>query len=185
MFDNIKYNNIKDNIILIIPIIIGYFFDFVLNKFDIKNGIEGLEFYEEFHKNKLNCVIHTITAPFIFYSISCLMPSVLNLSIKYRAWFQYYIWTIIFTHYIKINMWCGIICIFYYLYPMICANEIVNSDIDNKVLFLYSLKMFIFVFILQEFGGHYLCDDTPSLFTIILNEILYFTYFSVCHFFIS
>jgi hypothetical protein len=66
---------------------------------------------------------------------------------------------------------------------MIIANEKVNSNIENKVLFLYSLKMFIFVFILQEFVGHYLYDNTPSLFTIILNQILYSTYFSVYHFF--
>jgi uncharacterized membrane protein YGL010W len=183
MFNNNDTNNIKYNIILIIPIVIGYFFDIFLNNFNIKNGMEGLNFYEEFHKDKLNCIIHTLTAPFIFYSISCLIPSMVNLSIEHRGWFQYYMWTIIFTHYIKINILCGILCIFYYIYPMIIANEKVNSNIENKVLFLYSLKMFIFVFILQEFVGHYLYDNTPSLFTIILNQILYSTYFSVYHFF--
>jgi hypothetical protein len=96
MFNNNDTNNIKYNIILIIPIVIGYFFDIFLNNFNIKNGMEGLNFYEEFHKDKLNCIIHTLTAPFIFYSISCLIPSMVNLSIEYRGWFQYTMYILLF-----------------------------------------------------------------------------------------
>ena len=165
----------------LLSLIFGLLATPVMNFFNMKNGVEGILYYEEVHTQFFNKLIHCLFIPITLYGILMWFP-LLWVSSKYMAnklrnmMFIFYI-----SHYMTFNIHRSILVIFY-AYPSLYYSRKFNCFYKGSYRYQTITAGLIVMFMAlgtQEYFGHYLGGDAPSRFEAIPNAIIYAPYFGI------
>ena len=150
---------------------------------NMTTGTDALDYYGEVHLSSWNSWMHTIGMPFTVYGISCWFPAIFGMKPEYRNVMQKYIWTMLFVHYMGIDLLQGLFCTLFYSPVMYFAYNSAYSIKSNSKLFWHGLLISFFSLLFQEVVGHWYGGDDPSRVEGVPNAIMYATLYSTYHIF--
>lgn len=169
---------------IILPTLIGvYILPYLLNRFGILYGEEGVVYYAEIHKSKFNSYIHTIFMPFTYLGFNMAVPAILGLSVRQALRLQLAFYCMYITHYMTIDIHSGILYAIIYAMPVLLAGNTYKLNIASYryILIFMGLCISTTALLIQEIVGHYFGGDYPSRPEGVLNAILYANYYAIAH----
>jgi uncharacterized membrane protein YGL010W len=153
----------------------------VFNSIGMLNGQEALDYYAEVHQSTWNSLMHTVGMPFTFYGISCWFPALFRLSNANKNRMQECVWTVLFVHYMTIDLFRGMLCLLVYIYPAYLALERTKYTLTDWDLFKHGFMVSFCSLVFQEIVGHWMGGDDPSRVEGIPNAIFYSVFYSTYH----
>ncbi len=157
-------------------ILIGFFFQFILNCFGILTGDEAINYYGEVHQSNWNSNIHSIFMPITSFGFLLGIPSLFRLN-RYDAHiFQDCVYLFYTVHYSTISLKIGMVFALVYYQVLIKAK---NNYRNNFSYAFYGLATSTVTLIIQEVVGHQMGGDNPSRLDGIFNAVMYANFYSL------
>ena len=165
-------------ILELVSCMFGYLITPILSSIGILSGKEGVIYYGEVHQDMTNKLIHFMFMLPTTFGTLLLIPSVFNLNITDSSKFFKSIYLVYITHYMTVDIMCGINISIIYYFPFLLAHDYYLYNNKNKCLKIGIKTMLLSLFI-QEFLGHYLFEHKQSRIEGVFNAILYSPFYSV------
>jgi len=157
-----------------------------LDKYKNHNTLYDINynFYDKFHKNKINKMLHIIGIPMIVWSSFLATHGIKIMKTRLST----ILFSIYSIYYIKLNKFVGILStLFYYLIYNNSLNlyKQIMNDKNNKnkktVLVKYVLFTQLFAWLLQLYGHKYHENNFPALISGFTQSITIAPLFSIEH----
>lgn len=159
-------------------------------------GKQGVSYYAEVHRMRLNSYCHTLGMPIFAYGMLVVLPLLMGEKEKDALCVQDLLYGSYMTHYIHVSPRVGIVTSVVYAVPLVMARKRVidfysrfmskdKTTLVERVktpTFQEAAAISICTMVCQEFLGHYMSGDPPSRVEGIPNAILYAMYYSISHF---
>ena len=140
------------------------------------------KFYNKYHMNLVNKIIHIVCIPLISWSICVFLPFYLSLALMifYSSFYTY-----IFVYEIKNTTVNEIMAVNLHLFIIWMSAVVFRSYCENYML--YTGIIFISSWILQFIGHYFFEGNRPALFDSLYQSFAMaplFTFFEVMSFFV-
>jgi uncharacterized membrane protein YGL010W len=166
---------------------LGLLAETIQNSIGMLSMKPAVDYYEEAHYSKFNCLIHTIFMPFTMYGMFVWIPAAILFPPPWAKAMRQTLCTAYVVHYASIDWKIGLAVFIMYLPSYINAEkhyyDIYKYYDSTKYVFLYGILYSICALFIQEFIGHWISGDIASRPEGVPNAIVYAMYFSVSHLF--